>query len=1195
MHITQVVIRGFKTYKDQVSLAEDFHPGVNVVVGFNGSGKSNFFNAILFVISDHFGTLRAEMRKSLLHEGTGPAVLTAFVELAFDNTDRRMPLDKDEVRIRRTIGAKKDDYSLDGRVATKVEVFNLLESCGFTKSNPYYIVQQGKVSELTLMNDSRRLDLIKEIAGASVYDERKAESEKLLEDVRVRRNKTDEIIESITSRIRLLEEEQRELVEYQQIERQRRCIEYEITDREWTTAQDKIDALEIEKRDVAAALHEAQREGTALRTQISEAEAEVQQALGQRQRLSVARDEQERARASRMEDLTRARLELDDDQKRADESRKTREEAQVELRRIEAEIEKVQHELGVKQPALVAENSQRHSLQQRKQVCEAQRDLIMAKQGRSSQYTSVQQRNAALAEELTRRQLRKDRCSKLLVDCDAEIKRAEEGLQATLQVIVTRNADVKRLTEELGRDMPPLLASVGERLEKASEERRLLMQDRERFTREREEAERASAQYQARIEGTMPRPKRNALGEVKRWVAREGMQDRVFGTLLENIVVPQAYRLAVESTAGDAIFNMLVKDDDIAGQIVSLVRKGNLGSIVCTPLNQITGRPRQYPRLQGVRPLVEIITCPQWAAPAVHQVFGKTVVCTNLELCDEVSRRHGLDAITLDGDKVSSRGTLTGGYQDPNRFVRLTYSERMRQARELLERTAPQLAELEKRAEEATKTLEALHAERQSIYDQRGQKKGNLARLTEAVQESERQVTRYRETGQRYRERRDELTGQIAECDAAAEAIEAEMQTPTLGGLSPQEQSRLQQLSEECKTVEAQLEDCENRFHQLQRDMKGQEQHLQDFLRRRQHDLQSDLVRRPHEEYEEQLGEKSLAVRRIERDYEEFLSTLQASAQQLEEIARLLETRREEHDRLLTQDQQLQVNITEYSGQLDSIAVRIAAMVKKKGEADEKLRGLTIASAEMAKYKGMPFPTLTKEMSRLNKELGKFEHVNKKAVDQFATFTDQLQDLERKRAEVDESREAIEGFIQRVDAQKEETVLQTLQHVDAHFRAIFADLVNGGCARLCMLQPGEAADDEDEAGLGRSRGVRIEVSFTGQQTSYLTMAQLSGGQKTVVAISLIFAIQRLEPAPFYLFDEIDAALDTQYRTAVARLIARDAKNAQMVITTFRPEIIETADRFYRVFSKNRVSKIECVSRDEARRVIEEQTRLENIE
>merc|ERR1712003_305777 len=181
------------------------------------------------------------------------------------------------------------------------------------------------------------------------------------------------------------------------------------------------------------------------------------------------------------------------------------------------------------------------------------------------------------------------------------------------------------------------------------------------------------------------------------------------------------------------------------------------------------------------------------------------------------------------------------------------------------------------------------------------------------------------------------------------------------------------------------------------------------------------------------------------------------------------------------------------------------------------------------------------------------------------------------------------------ERQKEETLASTLETVGRHFSQIFSDLVNGGVGKLRMLQPGDRAEGDDDMALGgagsdTARGVRIEVSFTGQNTSFLTMAQLSGGQKTVVAIALIFSIQRLEPAPFYLFDEIDAALDTQYHTAVAKLIAREAKNAQMVITTFRPEIIEKANRFYRVYQKNRVSRIECVPQQEAKRVIEEQTR-----
>mmetsp|Transcript_38122 Transcript_38122/g.83033 ORF Transcript_38122/g.83033 Transcript_38122/m.83033 type:complete len:1198 (-) Transcript_38122:50-3643(-) len=1194
MHIKQVIIRGFKTYKEQVSLAEDFHPGVNVVVGFNGSGKSNFFNAILFVISDHYGTMRAEMRKSLLHEGTGPAVLTAFVELVFDNTDRRLPIDKDDVRVRRTVGVKKDDYMLDGKHATKAEVFNLLESCGFTKSNPYYIVQQGKVSELTLMNDLRRLELLKEISGASVYDERRVESEKILEDVRARRQKADEVIEVIAQRIKNLEEEQRELVEYQKLERERRSLEYELTDRDWRTAQDKIDALEVERRDSLAQLSEAQREAALLRTDIGNIDAEVQQLTSRKHMLTVEREDQERMRVARLEELTRARLELDDERKRVEEGQKSRSEAQAEIKRLQGEMATARAELLSEQPTLDAEQADRQRLLQKKQVCEAQRDQLLAQQGRKQQYTSVQQRNKALGEEIAARRARREQSAKQLKQCEAELGRAEKlGTEAT-QVMAARQADAKKLDGEIARTLAPALGKVNEQLEQCAEKRRLLMQSRERLMREREEAERQVTQFKNRIESTMPRPQRNALSEVQRWVARQGLQDRAFGTLLENIEVPATYRVAAEGTAGSSIFNYLVKDDEIAGQIISLVRKGSLGSIVCTPLSQIVAKPRQYPKIPGVKPLVEVVDCTEWAAPAVRQVFGRTVVCQSLELCDEVSRKHGLDAITLDGDKVSSRGTLTGGYQDPTKFVRLSFAEKLRKARVLRDQLQPQLAEVEAKAQEAAGQLEALHGERRELQETRGQKRGELAQVAEAVQEAEAQIARQEAASRRHRERKSELESHVAELVAAIEAMEGEVKTKSLGDLSAAEQARLQQLAEELKAFEAELEEASDRCHKLERSLKAREQHVQDFLRRRLRELEAELLQDSQADHEEHVQERATIVGRLEREHEELSKGLKASADQLARVEGAQREKAAECDTLQTKDQAVQAQVSQFRNQVDEVTIKINTVVKKKSEADEKLRSLTVVTSDMGKYKKMSAAQIMKELGKTNKSLQQFEHVNKKAIDQFTTFKTQLQELEENRAKIDTSRTSIEAFIKRVDEQKEETLLQTLTQVDAHFREIFAELVRGGMGKLRMLLPEEEADEDTEGmGIDQTKGVRIEVSFTGQSTSFLTMSQLSGGQKTVVAIALVFAIQRLEPAPFYLFDEIDAALDTQYRTAVARLIARDAKNAQMVITTFRPEIIETADRFYRVFQKNRVSRIECVPRDEAKRVIEEQTALEN--
>jgi structural maintenance of chromosome 3 (chondroitin sulfate proteoglycan 6) len=144
MYIKQIIIQGFKSYKEQ-TVMEPFSQKHNVVVGRNGSGKSNFFWAIRFVLGDAYQNMTREERQSLLHEGMGQATISAFVEIIFDNSDNRFPTGREEVVLRRTIGLKKDEYALDRKSVTKSEVMNLLESAGFSRSNPYYIVPQGRV------------------------------------------------------------------------------------------------------------------------------------------------------------------------------------------------------------------------------------------------------------------------------------------------------------------------------------------------------------------------------------------------------------------------------------------------------------------------------------------------------------------------------------------------------------------------------------------------------------------------------------------------------------------------------------------------------------------------------------------------------------------------------------------------------------------------------------------------------------------------------------------------------------------------------------------------------------------------------------------------------------------------------------------------------------------------------------------
>jgi len=228
---------------------EEFSPRHNVIVGRNGSGKSNFFWAIRFALHDAYTSMSREERQSLLHEGSGPTTMSAFVEIIFDNSDNRFPTGRDEVVLRRTIGLKKDEYSLDKKSATKAEVMNLLESAGFSNANPYYIVPQGRITALTNAKDPERLKLLKEVAGTGVYEVRRQESLKIMDETDLKRQKIDELLDYIEERLSELEQEKEELKKFNDLDKKKRCLEYAIFDKELNSAHAALDDLERTRRD----------------------------------------------------------------------------------------------------------------------------------------------------------------------------------------------------------------------------------------------------------------------------------------------------------------------------------------------------------------------------------------------------------------------------------------------------------------------------------------------------------------------------------------------------------------------------------------------------------------------------------------------------------------------------------------------------------------------------------------------------------------------------------------------------------------------------------------------------------------------------------------------------------------------------------------------------------------------------------
>jgi len=252
----------------------------------------------------------------------------------------------------------------------------------------------------------------------------------------------------------------------------------------------------------------------------------------------------------------------------------------------------------------------------------------------------------------------------------------------------------------------------------------------------------------------------------------------------------------------------------------------------------------------------------------------------------------------------------------------------------------------------------------------------------------------------------------------------------------------------------------------------------------------------------------------------------------------------------------------------------------------------SLPSQELAAHAELSIKDLMKSLDKCNKGLKKYSHVNKKAYDQYVNFSEQREALLTRKEELDTGAVKVQELIDSLDKQKDEAINRTFRGVSAHFKDVFQELIPEGSGELIMKTAMD--EDDEETGSASTKSKNIEVSlFKGVQVNVrfnknsesLIMSQLSGGQKALVALALIFAIQRCDPAPFYLFDELDQALDSTHRAAVASLIRRqatsDSNPTQFITSTFRPELVGVAARCYGISHQNKISQVHQLTKKDA--------------
>ncbi|KAB8230958.1 chromosome segregation protein SMC [Aspergillus alliaceus] len=1197
MYVKQIIIQGFKSYKDQ-TVIEPFSPKHNVIVGRNGSGKSNFFAAIRFVLGDAYTHMGREERQALLHEGSGSAVMSAYVEIIFDNSDDRFPTGKPEVVLRRTIGMKKDEYTLDRKNATKNDVMNLLESAGFSRSNPYYIVPQGRVTALTNMKDSERLNLLKEVAGTQVYEARRAESLKIMHETNNKRSKIDELLDFINERLAELEEEKDELRNFQEKDRERRCLEYTIYSREQQEIASYLDSLE-EQRQTGVEDTDLNRDRFIQgEKEMAQIDAEIAECKQQIEFLKVDKAQLEDERREASKALAQVELQaksLSDNQVAAQAQKSRHDE---EMNSVQAAIQERETELQALIPSFNSAKDQEDIVKAQLTEAETSRQRLYAKQSRNSRFRNKSERDKWLQAEI------KDNYSSIST-VQGVMAQTQEDIKELENEIALLEPETERLRKQIdGRG--DTIHSVEQQVQAAKDERDRLVDQRKELWREEakldsilvnasNEVERADRSLSQMMDHNTSR----GIAAVRR-IKRQHNLEGVYGTLAELFDVNDRYRTAVEVTAGQSLFHYVVDSDETATKVLEILQHEKAGRVTFMPLNRLRSRPINMPRASDTIPMIEKLQYDRAYEKAFVHVFGKTIICPNLQVAAQYARSHGVNAITPEGDRSDKRGALTGGFHD-SRQSRLDAVKNLAKWRDEFETKKSRGAEIRQELEKLDQLITRAVGELQKLEQQRHQVQNSSGPLRQELRSKRDLIQKKNDNLDAKRRALRNIENNLAALTDQVNAFESELKSPFQKALSNEEEARLETLSATAQDLRRQYQELSSKRSELEARKSVLEVELRENLVPHLDQLVGQDIDMADDGTQGNLKETQREMKRLNKALEKLGQRLQqvdgsieqANTRMAELNQRNAETRRELDE--------LAKFIEKHQRRMEKSMQKKAALTKQAAECAANIRDLGVLPDEaFTKYKNMDSNTVVKKLHKANEGLKKYSHVNKKAFEQYNSFTKQRETLTTRRAELDASQKSIDDLINVLDQRKDEAIERTFKQVSREFHNVFEKLVPAGRGRLLIqrktdptMRQADEIDSEDEAAQNSVEnyvGVGISVSFNSKHDDQQRIQQLSGGQKSLCALALVFAIQACDPAPFYLFDEIDANLDAQYRTAVAQMLKSisDSTNGQFICTTFRPEMLHVAEKCYGVSFRQKASTIDVVSREEALKFVDEQ-------
>ena len=1162
MYLKNIEVYGFKSFAQKINF--EFHNGITGIVGPNGSGKSNVGDAVRWVLGEQSAKqLRGGNMQDVIFSGTENRKPLSFasVSITLDNSDHKLPVDYNEVTVtRRLYRSGESEYLINGSGCRLKDIQEMFYDTGIGKEG-YSIIGQGQIDKILSGKPEERRELFDEAAGIVKFKRRKATTLKKLDEERQNLVRVTDILseltkqlgplekQSETARIYLakreelkeldvnlflldhqrtgellkeleekLEQAQRELNEAQAAYDQTK-IEYDRLEQELEDLNHRLDTLKEEQQQNALLKQQYEGQVQVLEEQISSGK---QNSEHYQNRLTALREDLDR-RTQEKEKLAEDKLEL-----------------QSRLKEIRASLSKETEAL---------ENIVSNVEECTQAVEDGKNEIIEILNSRATTKGKVQRFDAMLEQlnirkaEISQRILRLKSEEEVL---EKERLNAQKQYDTVTAVIHSTNEECVRLDGEVQK--------LQEELKKQNSQMEIGQTAYHREASRLESLKNITERY-------------DGYGNsIRRVMEQKNREPGIKGVVADIIHVQKDYEVAIETALGGSIQNIVTDNEQTAKRMIGFLKKNRFGRATFLPLSNISGRgglnQRDVLNEPGVVGTANtLVNADKEYSELVMYLLGRVLVVDNIDHAIAIGKkyRHSLRMVTIEGESLSPGGSMTGGAfkNNSNLLGRRREIEELERSvgilRKELEETQKSIGENRSRRNVLRDTIADFQQKLRQQYVEQNTAKMNLEQLKEKedeIQNSYRQIDREQE----------ELRHQAGEIRQDHSSIARELED------SQKDEKELETFIE---TKQKELEEWKaeetEKTHELEKirleesSLEQQNQFLQENLSR----LNSEIAafQKESQEITENLVKSREEIHKKEEGIQELKNAAQECLLKEEQYGSQRVQWQEEKEKRSASHKtffEKRDHLSEKTSLLDKECFRLRSQTEKIEEQRESQISYMWEEYEITPNNALQYrkeeltdrQAIKADVTRIKDEIRKLGSVNVNAIEDYKELLERHTFLSGQYDDIVKAEETLEGIILELDEGMRKQFTEKFRDIQREFDKAFKELFGGGKGTL------ELAEDEDIL----EAGIRIISQPPGKKLQ--NMMQLSGGEKALTAIALLFAIQNLKPSPFCLLDEIEAALDDSNVGRFASYLQKLTKNTQFIIITHRRGTMNAADRLY---------------------------------